>query len=115
MGYIDSGIKQGAKVITGGKRVGEKGYFIEPTIFVDVKDNMTIAKVADFGTSKACGSMMNNNNNSNSNYSNNGKSKQRSNHNKNLIPWRNNKIHIRKCGNARMERDNGRRFFHRKF
>jgi aldehyde dehydrogenase (NAD+) len=44
MGYIDSGIKQGAKVITGGKRVGEKGYFIAPTIFADVKDDMKIAR-----------------------------------------------------------------------
>lgn len=35
--------------MTGGKRVGEKGYFIEPTIFVDVKDNMTIAKEEIFG------------------------------------------------------------------
>lgn len=35
--------------MTGGKRVGEKGYFIEPTIFVDVKDNMTIAREEIFG------------------------------------------------------------------
>lgn len=38
MGYIDSGIKEGARVVTGGKRHGEKGYFIQPTVFADVKD-----------------------------------------------------------------------------
>lgn len=38
MGYIDSGKSEGARVITGGKRHGSKGYFIQPTIFADVKD-----------------------------------------------------------------------------
>lgn len=36
MGYIESGIKEGARLVTGGKRVGEKGYFVAPTIFADV-------------------------------------------------------------------------------
>lgn len=36
-------------MLLGGKRVGEKGYFIEPTIFVDVTDHMTIAKEEIFG------------------------------------------------------------------
>ena len=49
MGYIDAGRKEGAKMLTGGKRVGERGYFIEPTIFDDVKDNMKIAKEEIFG------------------------------------------------------------------
>ena len=44
MGFIDKGVKEGAKLVTGGKRVGNKGYFIEPTIFADVTENMTIAK-----------------------------------------------------------------------
>jgi len=46
---IDSGVKEGAKLACGGKRVGEKGYFIAPTVFADVKDNMRIAKEEIFG------------------------------------------------------------------
>ncbi len=49
MGYIDVGKKEGATLLQGGKRVGSKGYFIEPTVFVDVKDDMTIAKEEIFG------------------------------------------------------------------
>jgi aldehyde dehydrogenase (NAD+) len=49
MRYIDSGKKEGAKMLTGGKRVGTKGYFIEPTVFTGVKDQMTIAKEEIFG------------------------------------------------------------------
>ena len=37
------GKKQGAKMTTGGARFGDKGYFIQPTVFADVKDDMTIA------------------------------------------------------------------------
>src|SRR3954451_15204734 len=33
MGYIDAGQKEGAKLLVGGRRVGEQGYFIEPTVF----------------------------------------------------------------------------------
>ncbi len=36
MYYIDEGVKGGAKIAFGGKRVGNKGYFISPTIFVNV-------------------------------------------------------------------------------
>ncbi len=49
LGYVDLGTKQGAKVVTGGKRVGAKGYFVEPTIFDNVKDDMAIAKDEIFG------------------------------------------------------------------
>jgi aldehyde dehydrogenase (NAD+) len=49
MGYITAGQKEGAKLLTGGKRVGHKGYFIEPTVFTDVKDSMKIAKEEIFG------------------------------------------------------------------
>src|SRR5262249_58530569 len=49
MGFIDAGKKEGAKMLCGGKRVGDKGYFIEPTIFTDVKDDMKIAKEEIFG------------------------------------------------------------------
>ena len=49
MGYIDAGKKEGAKLLAGGKRVGDRGYFIEPTVFADVKDEMKIAKEEIFG------------------------------------------------------------------
>jgi acyl-CoA reductase-like NAD-dependent aldehyde dehydrogenase len=35
--------------LTGGNRWGEKGYFIEPTVFSDVKDDMKIAQEEIFG------------------------------------------------------------------
>jgi len=41
---IESGKKQGASLVTGGSRIGNKGYFVQPTVFADVKDDMTIAK-----------------------------------------------------------------------
>ncbi|KAH9815632.1 aldehyde dehydrogenase domain-containing protein [Melampsora americana] len=49
MGYIQSGIEDGAKCIMGGKRYGNEGYFIEPTIFTDVKPSMKIMKEEIFG------------------------------------------------------------------
>ncbi|TRM59449.1 aldehyde dehydrogenase domain-containing protein [Schizophyllum amplum] len=49
MGYIDSGKQEGATVHVGGKRVGEAGYFIEPTIFTDVTPEMTIVREEIFG------------------------------------------------------------------
>ena len=49
LGYIELGQKEGAKMLCGGKRSGDRGYFIEPTVFADVTDNMTIAKEEIFG------------------------------------------------------------------
>ena len=49
MGLIESGKKDGATLQCGGKRVGDKGYFIEPTVFSDVKDDMRIAQEEIFG------------------------------------------------------------------
>jgi aldehyde dehydrogenase (NAD+) len=49
MGYIDAGKKGGADMRTGGGRVGTRGYFIEPTIFDNVKDDMKIAEEEIFG------------------------------------------------------------------
>jgi len=49
MSYIDSGKCEGAELLTGGKRVGDKGYFIEPTVFANVKDEMKIAQDEIFG------------------------------------------------------------------
>lgn len=44
MSMIDSGKEEGAKLMSGGERIGSKGYFVAPTVFADVKDDMTIAK-----------------------------------------------------------------------
>lgn len=44
MRLIETGKQQGATLVTGGERVGDKGYFIAPTVFADVKDDMTIAR-----------------------------------------------------------------------
>ena len=44
MGYIESGKKAGAKLEYGGERSGDKGYFIKPTIFSGVIDDMQIAR-----------------------------------------------------------------------
>ncbi|GIC93167.1 aldehyde dehydrogenase family protein [Aspergillus udagawae] len=49
MGYIDDGKKAGATVVTGGARHGEKGYYIQPTIFADVHEDMKIVKEEIFG------------------------------------------------------------------
>ena len=49
MNYIDIGNKQGAKLVTGGSRVGDRGFFIEPTVFDGVRDDMTIAQEEIFG------------------------------------------------------------------
>jgi aldehyde dehydrogenase (NAD+) len=49
LSYINSGRTEGAKLVCGGERVGDKGYFIQPTVFADVKDDMKIAKEEIFG------------------------------------------------------------------
>ncbi|KAL8491677.1 hypothetical protein ACS0TY_023320 [Phlomoides rotata] len=49
LSYIEHGKKEGATLLTGGKPVDRKGYYIEPTIFTDVTDDMTIAKDEIFG------------------------------------------------------------------
>ncbi|HEU5227545.1 MAG TPA: aldehyde dehydrogenase family protein [Ktedonobacteraceae bacterium] len=51
-GYIETGKREGARAATGGARAeGEhlKGYFVQPTVFDDVKDEMTIAREEIFG------------------------------------------------------------------
>lgn len=47
--YIGLGKKQGARCVTGGERAFEKGYFVKPTVFGDVKDDMAIATDEIFG------------------------------------------------------------------
>ncbi|KAE8023440.1 hypothetical protein FH972_009132 [Carpinus fangiana] len=49
MKYIKSGVESGATLEAGGDRLGNKGYYIKPTVFSNVKDDMLIAKDEIFG------------------------------------------------------------------
>ena len=49
MGYVKVGKDEGATVITGGARHGDKGFFIQPTIFADVRQDMKIMQEEIFG------------------------------------------------------------------
>ena len=52
-GYLQTGKREGARAVSGGDRILEgelsKGYFVPPTVFADVKDEMTIAQEEIFG------------------------------------------------------------------
>ncbi len=47
--FIEKGLSEGARLIHGGKRLDQPGCYIEPTIFADVTDDMTIAREEIFG------------------------------------------------------------------
>ncbi|MGE3802689.1 MAG: aldehyde dehydrogenase family protein, partial [Candidatus Kapaibacterium sp.] len=49
LGYIQKGTDEGANLLVGGQRVGENGYFVTPTVFDGVKNEMTIAQEEIFG------------------------------------------------------------------
>ncbi|CAL1547185.1 unnamed protein product [Lymnaea stagnalis] len=49
LGFIKKGQEEGARLVYGGKRLGSKGYFVQPTVFADVKDDMSIATDEIFG------------------------------------------------------------------
>jgi aldehyde dehydrogenase (NAD+) len=49
MDYIESGRGEGAKLACGGDRIGNRGYFIQPTVFTNVQDDMRIAREEIFG------------------------------------------------------------------
>ena len=49
LGYTDSGRAEGARLVTGGHRVGQAGCFVAPTVFADVSDEMVIAREEIFG------------------------------------------------------------------
>jgi aldehyde dehydrogenase (NAD+) len=49
MNYIDIGRSEGANLQTGGNRVGTAGYYIEPTVFTEVTDDMAISQEEIFG------------------------------------------------------------------
>ncbi len=48
-GYLESGFKEGAKALTGGKRHGDRGYFVKPTVLVDTTENMKVVREEIFG------------------------------------------------------------------
>jgi len=48
-GYLDSGLSQGAKALAGGRKRGEKGYFVEPTVLVDATEDMKVVQEEIFG------------------------------------------------------------------
>ena len=47
--YIEKGEKEGARLVTGGKRLDRDGFYLQPTVFADVTDDMTIAREEIFG------------------------------------------------------------------
>jgi phenylacetaldehyde dehydrogenase len=47
--YIESGLSEGAKAVTGGRQLGGKGYFLEPTVLVDTKPGMKVIREEIFG------------------------------------------------------------------
>ncbi|XP_075983493.1 cytosolic 10-formyltetrahydrofolate dehydrogenase [Anticarsia gemmatalis] len=47
--FCERGVKEGATLVVGGKRLDRKGYFFQPTVFTDVTDDMWIAKEESFG------------------------------------------------------------------
>lgn len=49
LGLIESGIQEGASLKCGGGQMGGTGYFVQPTVFADVTDDMTIAREEIFG------------------------------------------------------------------
>ncbi|MEL6840341.1 MAG: betaine-aldehyde dehydrogenase [Pseudomonadota bacterium] len=48
-GFIAKGVDEGATLVAGGKRAAGDGFFLEPTVFADVTDDMTIARDEIFG------------------------------------------------------------------
>ena len=49
LGYVDIGRKEGAMLVTGGEKVGQRGYFISPAVFANVKHEMRISQEEIFG------------------------------------------------------------------
>src|SRR6266849_7361402 len=47
--YLEIGLSEGATAVAGGKKLGDKGYFVEPTVLVNTKDNMRVMQEEIFG------------------------------------------------------------------
>jgi phenylacetaldehyde dehydrogenase len=48
-GYLESGFQEGAKAVTGGKREGNRGYFVQPTVLVNTNEKMKVVQEEIFG------------------------------------------------------------------
>jgi phenylacetaldehyde dehydrogenase len=48
-GFIDSGVREGARVAVGGKRHGDRGYFVQPTVLTNTKPDMKVVREEIFG------------------------------------------------------------------
>jgi phenylacetaldehyde dehydrogenase len=48
-GYLESGIAEGAETVVGGKRAGDRGYFVEPTVLVNTNEKMKVVQEEIFG------------------------------------------------------------------
>ncbi|HEY6466817.1 MAG TPA: aldehyde dehydrogenase family protein [Candidatus Acidoferrales bacterium] len=48
-GYLDIGVAEGAKAVTGGSRLGDKGYFVKPTVLVNTNEKMKVVQEEIFG------------------------------------------------------------------
>jgi phenylacetaldehyde dehydrogenase len=48
-GYVEAGLNEGAKAVVGGKKVGNRGYFVEPTVLVNTTPNMKVVQEEIFG------------------------------------------------------------------
>jgi phenylacetaldehyde dehydrogenase len=48
-GYIESGLKEGAEVVVGGKRQGSEGYFLQPTVLAQTHRSMKVVREEIFG------------------------------------------------------------------
>lgn len=49
LSYIETGVKEGGRIVAGGNRIGTDGYFIEPTVIADVDPQATISQEEIFG------------------------------------------------------------------
>ena len=47
--YLEIGMAEGAKAVSGGKKLGNKGYFVEPTVLVNTKESMKVVQEEIFG------------------------------------------------------------------
>jgi phenylacetaldehyde dehydrogenase len=48
-GYLEAGLSEGAKAIAGGHKKGDKGYFVEPTVLVNTREDMKVVREEIFG------------------------------------------------------------------
>src|SRR3546814_3145660 len=50
LGFFESGKQEGARVVAGGERHGDKGYFVKPTVYADTNRDMMLVKEEIFGS-----------------------------------------------------------------